>query len=217
MNNLPAVAVHDIMIHPIQNDIIIGTHGRGIWICDDITPLQSMTDKIKASEAYIFDQRIATQWDDISRGGNRGQFLFQGENPPRGAVISCYLKDAAEEAKLIISDWEGKQKLEVELKDQSGINKYVWPFEFNPPELNEEEKELFDRYLKTSKWQERREISEQLQESLEKRGEKFAGIGWRSEKLNKIPAEPGVYKVTLTVGDTTVTKPLTVRADPKYN
>ncbi len=217
MNNLPTVAVHDLMIHPIQNDIIIGTHGRGIWICDDITPLQSMTDKIKASEAYLFDQRIATQWNEISRGGSRGQFLFRGENPPRGAMISYYLEEADEGAKLIISDWDGKQRLEVELKDQSGINRYIWPFEFNPPELNEDEKELFDKYLKTSKWQERREISEQLQESLEKRGEKFAGIGWRSEELNKIPAEPGVYKVTLTLGDTTVTKPLTVRADPKFN
>lgn len=217
MNNLPTVAVHDLMIHPIQNDIIIGTHGRGIWICDDITPLQSMTDKIKASEAYLFDQRIATQWNEISRGGSRGQFLFRGENPPRGAMISYYLKEAAEDAKLIISDWEGKQRLEVELKDKSGTNRYIWPFEFNPPELNEEEKKLFDKYLKTSKWQERREISEQLQESLEKRGEKFAGIGWRSEELNKIPAEPGVYKVTLTVGDTTVAKPLNVRTDPKFN
>lgn len=217
MNNLPTVAVHDLMIHPIQNDIIIGTHGRGIWICDDITPLQSMSDKIESSEAYLFDQRIVTQWNEISRGGSRGQFLFQGENPPRGAMISYYLKEAAEDAKLIISDWEGKQKLEVELKDQSGISRYVWPFEFNPPELNDQEKELFDKYLKTSKWQERREISEKLQESLEKRGEKFAGIGWRSEELNKIPAEPGVYKITLTAGDTAVTKPLTVRADPKFN
>jgi photosystem II stability/assembly factor-like uncharacterized protein len=216
MNNLPTVAVHDLMIHPIQNDIIIGTHGRGIWICDDITPLQHMTEEIKAADAYLFDQRIATQWNEISRGGSRGQFLFRGENPPRGAMISYYLKGAAEDIKLTISDWDGKQKSEVELKDQSGINRYVWPFEFEPPELNKEEKELFDKYLKTSKWQERREISEQLQESLEKRGEKFAGIGRQSEELNKIPAEPGVYKVTLTVGDATVAKPLTVRSDPKF-
>lgn len=216
MNNLPTVAVHDLMIHPVQNDLIIGTHGRGIWICDDITPLQSMTEEIAASSFYLFDQRIATQWNNISRGGSRGQFLFQGENPPRGAVVSYYLGESTSEAQLTVSSWDGKQKLEVEIEDQSGINKYLWLFQFESPELNDEEKVLFDRYLKTSKWQERREISEQLKESLEKRGEKFAGIGWRSEELNKIPAEPGVYKVTLTVDGKSVTKPLTVRSDPKF-
>jgi hypothetical protein len=205
------------MIHPLQNDLIAGTHGRGIWICDDITPLQRMNKETVAATAYLFDQRIATKWRSISRGGSRGQFLFQGENPPSGALVSYYLGDGAKEAKLTISDWKGEQTISVELKDQSGINKYLWPFQFNPPELNEEEKVLFDKYSKTTEWEERREIGDKLRKSLEERGQKFAGINRRTQKLNNIPAEPGMYKVTLTVNGKSLTKSLSVRTDPMFD
>jgi hypothetical protein len=196
--------------------LIAGTHGRGIWICDDITALQAMNKEIEASAAYLFDQKIATQWRSISRGGSRGQFLFRGENPPRGTMISYYLGANAKAAKLTISDWNDEQKLEVELKDQSGINKYLWQFQFNPPELNEEEKALFDKYTQATDFQVRREIGNKLRESLEKRGQKFAGINRRTQKLNNIPAQPGVYKATLTVDGKTHTKSFTVRTDPMF-
>lgn len=216
MNNLPTVAVHDILMHPLYDDVIIGTHGRGIWICDDITPLQQMNNEIEAATAHLFDQRVATQWANISRGGSRGQFLFQGENPPDGAMIRFYLGADAKDAKLSVSDWKGEQAIEVELKNQPGLHMHLWQFRFNPPELNEEEKELFDSYLKTTEWEERREISEKLRESLEKRGMKYAGIDRRENILNPIPAGPGVYKVTLTVNGMSMTKPLTVRKDPLF-
>lgn len=214
MNNLPTVAVHDILIHPLYNDVIIGTHGRGIWICDDITPLQSMNEEIESASAYLFDQEVATQWADISRGGNRGQFLYKGENPTRGAKINYYLGEEVKEATLIISDWKGELRKEVELKDQYNMNRYIWDFTFDPPELNQEEKELFDLYVKTTEWQTRREINEKLRESIEKRGQKFSGINRRTQKLNSIPAEPGMYKVFLKVDGVSLLKPLFVRKDP---
>ncbi len=214
MDNLPTVAVHDLMIHPLYNDVIIGTHGRGIWICDDITPLQHMTKEIQASSAYLFDQRVATQWMNISRGGSRGQFLFRGENPPRGAMISYYLGEGAKDAKLTIADWKGELRKTFELKGKPGINKHLWNFQFDPPELNEEEKKLFDKYLITTEREERREISDKLEESLEKRGERYRGINRRTQKMNPIPAEPGVFKVTLTVNGASMTKSVTVRKDP---
>lgn len=217
MNNLPTVAVHDLMIHPLYNDVIAGTHGRGIWICDDITSLQNVNKEILASSAYLFDQRVATQWRNISRGGSRGQFLFRGENPPSGAMVSYYLAADTKNAKLTITDWDGKLKKEVELKDQSGLNKYLWNFRFDPPKLNEEEKKLFDKYTKATEREARREIGNQLRESLEKRGQRFTGISRRTNQLNSIPAEPGVYKVTLTVGKVSMIKSLTVRRDPLYN
>ena len=217
MNNLPTVAVHDLKIHPLYNDLIAGTHGRGIWICDDITSLQKMNKEIKASSSYLFDHRVATQWRNISRGGSRGQFLFSGENPPRGANISYSLVTDIKNAKLTISDWEGKLEKEIELKDQSGLNKYLWNFSFDPPELNEEEKKLFDKYVKASEREVRREIGNQLGEALEKRGQRYSGISRRTQKLNSIPAETGVYKVTLTVDGVSTTKPLTVRRDPLFN
>jgi hypothetical protein len=176
-----------------------------------------MNKEIEASAAYLFDQQIATQWRSISRGGSRGQFYFSGENPPRGAMVNYYLGANAKEAKLIISDWKDEQKLEVELKDQSGINRYLWPFQFNPPELNEEEQKLFDKYTKATEWEERRELGNKLRESLEKRGLKFAGINRRTQKLNNIPAAPGAYKVTLVVDGKSYTKSITVRTDPMFD
>ncbi|MGD2295520.1 MAG: hypothetical protein PVF22_06755, partial [Candidatus Aminicenantes bacterium] len=214
MNNLPTVAVHDILLHPLYKDVIIGTHGRGIWICDDISALQQMTDSPEASETHLFDIRPATQWHSISRGGSRGQFLFKGENPPRGALIHYSLGPDVKEATLEISDLSGEMTLPVKLEGKPGINRYTWSFEFNPPELNEAEKELFDKYLKATEWEVRRDLSEQLSKSLEERGQKFAGIDRREEKLRPIPAEPGVYRVIFKAGGQTTVKPLTVRRDP---
>ena len=102
------------------------------------------------------------------------------------------------------------------LKDKTSINKVLWTFQFDPPELNEEEKKLFDKYVKAEEREARMEFGEQLQKSLEKRGLRFTGVNRRTNKLNSIPAMPGVYKVTLTAGDVSITKPLTIRKDPKY-
>ena len=46
MNGLPTVAVHDLVIHPRDNDLVAATHGRSIWILDDITPLQQLTPEV---------------------------------------------------------------------------------------------------------------------------------------------------------------------------
>jgi photosystem II stability/assembly factor-like uncharacterized protein len=214
MNNLPTVAVHDILIHPLYKDIIIGTHGRGIWICDDITALQQMTETLSSSAVQLFSPRTATQWNSFSRGGSRGQFLFSGENPPHGALIHYFLGSDVKEATLEISDLQGEIKLTVQLENTPGINRYIWNYSFNPPELNEAEKELLDKYVKTTDREERSAIGEQLQKSLEDRGQRFGGINRRENTLNSIPAGPGSYKVTLKAGAKMMTKPLAVRQDP---
>jgi len=69
MNNMPTVAFHDLAIHPRDGDLIAGTHGRSLWIADDITPLQQFTEEVRSSEAYLFEQRPVTIWEDASRGG----------------------------------------------------------------------------------------------------------------------------------------------------
>ena len=51
---LPTVPVDDIKIHPRENDLVIGTHGRGIWIMDDIAPLERLTPEVVASTAHLF-------------------------------------------------------------------------------------------------------------------------------------------------------------------
>ena len=80
-NNLPHVNIQDLVIHPREMDLVAGTHGRGIWILDDLTPLQQLTADVRARPVHLFEQKVATLWENRSRGGQRGHFWFGGENP----------------------------------------------------------------------------------------------------------------------------------------
>ena len=83
--NMPTVAIHDLVIHPRESDVIVGTHGRGIWVMDDITSLQQATPEVLASEAHLFENKVATQWLRINPQGTGGSLAFRGENPPRSS------------------------------------------------------------------------------------------------------------------------------------
>jgi hypothetical protein len=149
MNNLPTVAVHDLLIHP-NGDLIAGTHGRGAWILDDITPLQQLSPEVLSSEVHLFENPVATLWKGIARGGTRGHQLFIGQNPPTltqvepsnsppqlqtSAVINLYFKvKPADKPTLEINDLRGKNTLLARLEVEPGINRYVWNLRFNPSE-----------------------------------------------------------------------------------
>ncbi|NNM33728.1 MAG: hypothetical protein HKO53_11715, partial [Gemmatimonadetes bacterium] len=89
---IPRVAVRDIYIHPRDNDIIIGTHGRSAFVLDDATPLQELTAAV-AQDGYLFTPRVATRYEPWAARFrfDLGDGLFVGENPPYGALISFYL------------------------------------------------------------------------------------------------------------------------------
>jgi hypothetical protein len=93
-NDLPRVSVRGIKIQPEYNDLVIGTHGRGAFILDDIQPLVELADALQ-KDAHLFTMRRATDWEMWSRGSNLGQSTYQGENPEPGAYIHYYLSDAA--------------------------------------------------------------------------------------------------------------------------
>jgi hypothetical protein len=91
-NNLPTVAVHDMVIHPRENDLILGTHGRGFWILDDISALEELTPDVLARDSKLFRTRPATEFHDFDKGrGFMGARYFRAENPPRGAIITYYV------------------------------------------------------------------------------------------------------------------------------
>ena len=75
---LPTVAVHDLVIHPRDGDLIAATHGRSLWILDDITPLQQLTPAVLAADAHMFRNKVATIWKAVSRGATRGHLMFSG-------------------------------------------------------------------------------------------------------------------------------------------
>ncbi len=135
--NLPTVAVHDLLIHPRDNDLIAATHGRGIWILDDITGLRAATDVVLAQEAALFEVgKPGTRWLRIQRGGyGRGDLFFKGENPPDGALIHFYLKDKpAAPATLEIADVTGQLKASFILDAAAaGVNRVAWDLRFDPP------------------------------------------------------------------------------------
>ena len=127
MNNYPTVRTDDILIHPRDGDLIAATHGRSIWIADDITPLQQWNAQVAASDATLFDVRPAVAYladirRDISTGGEKE---FEGENPQRGTAIQFYLKTAGE-AKVTISDPSGRVACESTLQARAGINRVQW-------------------------------------------------------------------------------------------
>ncbi|HWH50077.1 MAG TPA: hypothetical protein VN651_00925 [Gemmatimonadaceae bacterium] len=92
--NLPVTSVRDFQIY--GNDLIVGSHGRGIWVIDDISPLRQITDAVLASDAFLFKPADAIA---VEQGGDNGTPLQkdepQAENPPNGAIIDYYLKQDA--------------------------------------------------------------------------------------------------------------------------
>lgn len=112
--NFPTVPVNDILIHPRDNDMILGTHGRSVWILDDITPLQQLTPQVLESDLKMFDIRPAYEWRMQGGGGGgfgNGHRSFLGPNPPNGAIINFYLKAKLAEGtrmNIAISDKDGK-------------------------------------------------------------------------------------------------------------
>ena len=133
-SNLPIVPVDDIAIHPRENDLIFGTHGRSIWVLDDITPLERLTKDVLASSSHLFDIREATTFNPYNHKGNLGHKLFVAPNPPLGAVISYYLKEKVKEnVNIVIQDKEGKEIREIKGPKEAGINRIHWNLRYKQP------------------------------------------------------------------------------------
>lgn len=92
--NLPTVPVDDILIHPRENDLILGTHGRSIWVLDDMTPIEQMNDTVTTSSVHLFQPRQSVMWRLWNNKDLTSDKVFYGQNPPNGAIIQFYLKDA---------------------------------------------------------------------------------------------------------------------------
>ncbi|MGB6000313.1 MAG: glycosyl hydrolase, partial [Thermoanaerobaculia bacterium] len=99
LKNLPTVAIHDILVHPRENDLILGTHGRAIWIFDDATPLQQFSDEVAAEKAALFEMRPAIRFPTRFTRYGLGDKSHRAPNPPAGALITYFLQEKIEEEK----------------------------------------------------------------------------------------------------------------------
>jgi photosystem II stability/assembly factor-like uncharacterized protein len=130
LKNLPNVAVHDILVHPQANDLVLATHGRALWVFDDATPLQQMSADVLKADAYLFDARPALRFASMFTRYGPGDKPFYAPNPPAGALIYYYLKDkpdAKTPVKMQIFDAAGKQIVEFKnAPTEKGLNRFVW-------------------------------------------------------------------------------------------
>lgn len=129
--NLPeSVAVRDVLIHPAQNDLILATHGRGIWVLDDITALQQMDDSVAKEAVHVFPVRPAYRYSLRATRFGIGDKTYTAPNPTYGAFITYNLR-AAGPTKIEILDSKGA--LVRELKDPPGAqgwNRIAWDLRY---------------------------------------------------------------------------------------
>jgi photosystem II stability/assembly factor-like uncharacterized protein len=131
MNGYPTVRTDDILIHPRDGDLIVATHGRGVWVADDITPLEQFTPEVASQDVHLFDVRPAIAYQNDLQAGQHvgGQQVFVGENAPAGTAISYYLKSAGSRATLTITDAMGKVVRTLDATADAGINRVQWNLE----------------------------------------------------------------------------------------
>ena len=126
--DFPSVAVRDIAVHPRDNDLVLATHGRGIWIIDDLTPLRGLNADTLTKDLTILPSRPIQQRLQASGGWNDGDGAYYGENPADGAVISYYQPTRALFGKLKIEtlDASGAVVETLPASKKPGLNRVVW-------------------------------------------------------------------------------------------
>ncbi|MGA9343246.1 MAG: hypothetical protein WBV61_13050 [Rhodanobacteraceae bacterium] len=135
--DFPAVAVRDLAIQERDDDLVLATHGRGIWIIDDITPLRALTQSMLNSEATFLPSRPVQQRIDAFGGWSDGDATFTGANPPEAAVISYYQRSRHlfGKIKIEILDASGQVMDTIPASVRRGINRVDWSMRTKPPRV----------------------------------------------------------------------------------
>ena len=220
-NNLPPVSVRDLRIHPREHDLVVGTHGRGVWILDDIRPLQDLASALD-KDMHLFPVRSATRWQVRNSTANRGQRVFTANNPPNGAAINFYLKEAPQEeepeavedvstngdqqrpgrgqppaVRVSIEDSSGQVIFQTQPRDlHAGINRIVWGLRRDAPGSRQGAGFRGGRGA-----------------AGRPRGRQAAGRFGRGSRGPRVV--PGEYTVVLRLGQEALRTPVTIRPDPR--
>jgi photosystem II stability/assembly factor-like uncharacterized protein len=135
--DLPNVAVRDIVIHPRDNDLVIATHGRGIWIVDDITPLRALTSDVLEKPVVFMASQPSQQRIFAFGGWVDGDAKFTGPNPPGDAVITYYQRKRHifGDLKIEVLDPSGKVVGTIPSSKRRGLNRVTWSMRMPPPRV----------------------------------------------------------------------------------
>ena len=228
-SKLPTVAVHDLVIHPRDGDLIAGTHGKSIWILDDISPLRNLNADNKNK---LFDTRESTQWIRINTGRKQPYFEFRGKNPPYGAIIN-FFSNSNKKGEISISNLAETNFYSKEINMVKGINRFIWPFtlernenEFNNYKLKfidlvkllqniETDKKNLEKFDFNNK-KSFKEINLLRKNLLDEYGMYAGGKKIFGVKIYKnFNISPGKYKITITLDNQEIFSDIiTVRDDP---
>lgn len=125
--DLPTIAVHDLVVHPRDRDLVAATHGRGLFVLD-AAPLQELTAEVLEADVHLFEVKDATLWQSVWRGGGAGDRTWHAPNPPSGAAISYLLREEVEEDEisLTILNEAGEKVRELEPQRTPGLHRASW-------------------------------------------------------------------------------------------
>ena len=136
-NNMPATAVHYIDLSSKTDDLVLGTHGRGIIIIDDISPLRQINQLVLQENVHFFDAKPTIIDEESSFGGTSTELEFVGPNPDRSAKIIYYLKKRHTFGKMSmdIYDSEGNHMIDLSPSKSKGINVVTWNYRIKQPKV----------------------------------------------------------------------------------
>ncbi len=136
-NNMPSANVHYIELHKKTNDLVIATHGRGIIIIDDISPLRQLTEENLNKDLYFFQTKPTIIAEENGFGGASTETQFVGDNPSTAAHIIYYLKKRHVLGKMAleIQDANGNKLIELAPGKSKGINVVDWNYNLKPPKI----------------------------------------------------------------------------------
>ncbi len=140
--NLPTTHYDDMVVHPRENDLVLGTHGRGIWILDDTRPIAAWAAATGA--VTVFPAGPGTIKIYRKDTSYRAQAEFHGENPPDGVFISYRLRDGADEALLTVTDRQGRVVRRMRVPASAGMHRVNWDLRHGLPRHDVEVWERFE-------------------------------------------------------------------------
>ena len=135
--DFPNVAVRDIVVHPRESDLVLATHGRGIWIVDDISPLRQLTPEILAKDAVFLEGKVQQQRLQAQGGWSEGDGAYRGDNPPDAAMITYYQKKRHifGRMKIEVFDDQGKLVDTLPANSRRGISRVEWSMRMKAPRV----------------------------------------------------------------------------------